>query len=121
MGFSITRKGGAQGSAGTTISLEPAGEAEGRKIEVPGDLSSAAFFIVAASIIENSELTIKNVGVNPTRTGLLDLLSEMGAEIHLDNPREMGGEPVADLRVLSRSLKGIIVKPEMVPRMIRPA
>lgn len=101
-----------------TLRLEPAGEFEGRDIEIPGDLSSAAFFIVAASIIPNSELMIRNVGVNPTRTGLLELLSDMGAEIKQENPREVSGEPVADLSVCSRPLKGIQVPPEMVPRTI---
>ncbi len=72
----------------TELSLEPPSEFSGREIEVPGDLSSAAFFIVAATIIKNSELVIRNVGVNPTRTGLLDLLSEMGADIRLENRRE---------------------------------
>ncbi|MBI3812806.1 MAG: 3-phosphoshikimate 1-carboxyvinyltransferase [Nitrospirae bacterium] len=103
---------------GKELSLEPPSEFSGREIEVPGDLSSAAFFIVAATIVKNSELVIRNVGINPTRTGLLDLLSEMGAEIRLENRREFNQEPVADLVVRSRLLKGIRIKPESVPRTI---
>jgi 3-phosphoshikimate 1-carboxyvinyltransferase len=103
---------------GSELSLDPPPEFSGREIEVPGDFSSAAFFIVAATIVKNSELTIRNVGVNPTRTGLLDLLSEMGAEIRLENRRESNHEPVADLVVRSRPLRGIRVQPESVPKTI---
>ena len=103
---------------GTDLLLDPPSEFSGREIQVPGDLSSAAFFIVAATIVKNSELTIRNVGVNPTRTGLLELLSEMGADIRLENRREFNHEPVADLVVRSRPLKGIRVPPESVPKTI---
>ena len=103
---------------GTDLLLDPPSEFSGREILVPGDLSSAAFFIVAATIVKNSELTIRNVGVNPTRTGLLELLSEMGADIRLENRREFNHEPVADLVVRSRPLKGIRVPPESVPKTI---
>jgi 3-phosphoshikimate 1-carboxyvinyltransferase len=106
------------GIKGSELSLEPPSEFSGREILVPGDLSSAAFFIVAATIVKNSELTIRNVGVNPTRTGLLELLAEMGAEIRFENRREFNQEPVADLVVRSRPLKGIRVRPESVPKTI---
>ncbi len=87
-------------------------------IDVPGDFSSAAFFMVAGSIVPGSDLTLTNVGINPMRTGLLDLLREMGADIELLNPRESGGEAVADLRVRSAALRGVDVDPSLVPLMI---
>ncbi|MEM1090421.1 MAG: 3-phosphoshikimate 1-carboxyvinyltransferase [Pseudomonadota bacterium] len=89
-----------------------------QSIHVPGDFSSAAFFLVAGSIRPESDLTLTNVGINPMRTGLLDLLREMGASIDVLNPRESGGEPVADLRVRSATLRGVDVDPRLVPLMI---
>ena len=80
-----------------------------RDIEVPGDISSAAFPLVAALLAPGSEVTIKNVLMNPTRTGLIATLREMGADIALENEREEGGEPVADLRARHSSLRGIEV------------
>ncbi len=103
---------------GGRIVLEPTPEFGGRGIEVPGDLSSAAFFIVAATIVKNSEIVIQNVGVNPTRTGILELLTQMGARIVQEKPRTVGGEAVADLVVKSASLKGISVGADAVPRTI---
>ncbi|MEK6683358.1 MAG: 3-phosphoshikimate 1-carboxyvinyltransferase [Nitrospirota bacterium] len=103
---------------GAELSFDPPSEFSGREILVPGDFSSAAFFITAATIVKNSELTIRNVGVNPTRTGLLELLAEMGADIRLENRREFNQEPVADLVVRSRPLKGLRVRPESVPKTI---
>ncbi|MBI3995595.1 MAG: 3-phosphoshikimate 1-carboxyvinyltransferase [Nitrospirae bacterium] len=103
---------------GTQISMEAPSEFSGREIEVPGDISSAAFFIVAATIVKHSELTVRNVGVNPTRTGLLELLAEMGAEIRVENRREIQHEPVADLVIRSRPLRGIRIRPESVPKTI---
>ncbi|BDI61377.1 3-phosphoshikimate 1-carboxyvinyltransferase [Qipengyuania nanhaisediminis] len=85
---------------------------------VPGDPSSAAFFLVAASIVPGSDLTIANVGLNPTRAGIVTALRQMGADITEDNPREVGGEPVADLRVRHANLAGIDVDPAIVPSMI---
>ena len=87
-------------------------------VEVPGDFSSAAFLLVAATIIPDSELTLTNVGVNPTRTGLLDVLRRMGADIELLNERLSGEEPVADLRVRSARLRGISIGRELIPRLI---
>lgn len=103
---------------GTEFSLESRSDFSGRDIQVPGDFSSAAFFIVAATIVKGSELMIRDVGVNPTRIGLLELLSEMGADIRFENRREFNYEPVADLFVRSRPLKGIRVRPEVVPKAI---
>ena len=89
-----------------------------QQIEVPGDPSSAAFFIVAALVVPGSEITIENVGLNPTRTGLIAVLREMGGDIEELNPRTVGGEPVADLKVTHSPLRGIEVDPALAPSMI---
>lgn len=96
------------------------GEAEltAQNITVPSDPSSAAFFIVAALLVPGSEIVIENVGLNPTRAGLIDVLREMGGSIEELNPREIGGEPVADLKVTYSALKGITVNPALAPSMI---
>lgn len=96
------------------------GEAELRPqtITVPGDPSSAAFFIVAALVVPGSDVTIANVGLNPTRAGLVEVLRAMGGDIELQNAREVGGEPVADLRVRHSNLKGIDVTSAVAPSMI---
>lgn len=88
------------------------------RIEVPADISSAAFFLVAGSIAENSELVLEHVGINPTRIGVIDILRLMGGDITLENQREVGGEPVADLRVRSATLKGIEIPEALVPLAI---
>jgi len=93
-------------------------ELSGRDIAVPGDISSAAFFMVAALIIPNSELLIRGVGVNPTRTGVIDILRGMGGDLELLNPREQSGEPVADIRVRSSKLRAMEITGELVPRAI---
>ncbi|MGN1078609.1 MAG: 3-phosphoshikimate 1-carboxyvinyltransferase, partial [Alphaproteobacteria bacterium] len=85
---------------------------------VPADISSAAFALVAALITDNSDITVKNVGINPLRTGILDVLLEMGADIRFENKREIAGEPVADLRARSSKLKGINVPAQTAPSMI---
>jgi 3-phosphoshikimate 1-carboxyvinyltransferase len=87
-------------------------------LEIPSDVSSAAFFMVAASIVPGSDLTIRNVGVNPTRTGIIDILNEMGADIALLNLREQAGEPVADIRVRHRKLRAVQISGDMIPRAI---
>lgn len=87
-------------------------------VVVPGDPSSAAFFLVAASIVPGSDLTIENVGLNPTRAGIVTVLQQMGASIEEHNPREVGGEPVADLRVRHATLTGVDVDPAIVPSMV---
>lgn len=89
-----------------------------KKIKVPGDISSAAFFIVAACIVEDAEITILNVGVNPTRTGIIDVLEEMGANITLENQKVTCGEPIADMVIKSSRLKGISISRAMIPRLI---
>ncbi|WP_379921119.1 3-phosphoshikimate 1-carboxyvinyltransferase [Erythrobacter sp. R86502] len=87
-------------------------------VTVPGDPSSAAFFMVAASLVPGSDLVIRNVGLNPTRAGLLTILRQMGADITEIDSREVGGEPVADLRVRHANLTGIAVDPAIAPAMI---
>jgi len=87
-------------------------------ITVPGDLSSAAFFIVAGLIVPGSGLVVKNVGINPTRTGIIDVLKAMGADIRIDNERDVSGEPVADISVSHSGLKGIDIGGDMVLKAI---
>ena len=105
---------------GCTVRIEgrPSVRWSGKPVLVPGDLSAAAFFLVGASIVPGSDVTVRNVGMNPTRTGLIDILREMGAHIEVLNPREEAGEPVADLRVLSRPLHGVRIGPDQIPQTI---
>lgn len=103
---------------GLSISVEGSHGLNAQRIEVPGDISSAAFFIVAATIIDGSEILIKKVGINPTRSGILDILKEMGADIRLENECMVSGEPVADIYVRSSRLKGLDIKGEIIPRVI---
>lgn len=103
---------------GPTASLVSGGKLTATHIEVPADISSAAFFLVAASIAEGSELVLEHVGINPTRTGVIDILRLMGGDITLENQREVGGEPVADLRVRGAKLKGIEIPEHLVPLAI---
>lgn len=110
-GIPLTRKRG-------SLSLAGDQRFSGRKIEVPGDLSSAAFFLVAGTLVEGSEMTLCNVGVNPTRTGILDILNQMGADIRLDRKRTSAFEPLADLHVRSRPLKGVKIEGELILRAI---
>jgi len=85
---------------------------------VPGDISSAAFFIVAASLVPGSELLIKDIGINSTRDGIIDVMREMGGKIDLHNRRIIGGEEVADLLICSSSLHGVRINGEIIPRLI---
>ena len=103
---------------GARVSLTGGGSLRAADIDVPGDISSAAFFLVAASIAEGSDLTLEHVGINPTRTGVIDILRLMGADIAVLNERESGGEPVADLRVRAAPLQGIAIPPALVPLAI---
>jgi 3-phosphoshikimate 1-carboxyvinyltransferase len=103
---------------GNTVRLQGRPELTGRPVRVPGDISSAAFFLVAASIVPGSDLVIKNVGINPTRTGVLDVLREMGADIMLIDERIESGEPVADIHVRSAALRGVEIGGEVIPRLI---
>ena len=100
------------------ISVEGGGCLHAADIDIPADISSAAFFLVGASIAPGSNLLLKHVGMNPTRTGVLSILQLMGADIEIIAPREVGGEPVADLRVRHAPLKGITIPEEFVPLAI---
>jgi 3-phosphoshikimate 1-carboxyvinyltransferase len=90
----------------------------GQTVIVPGDISSAAFWLVAGAIVPGSDLVVENVGVNPTRTGILEALALMGADIQLENQREVAGEPVADIRVRSGGLKSCTIAGDIIPRLI---
>ena len=103
---------------GNKITINSANECLGTNIMVPGDISSAAFFIVAATLIKGSELLIKNVGINPTRTGIIQILNQMGADINIQNERMYGEEPVADLFVRYSELNGIDIPVSLVPLAI---
>jgi 3-phosphoshikimate 1-carboxyvinyltransferase len=103
---------------GATASINNQGKLTAAQIDVPSDISSAAFFLVGASIAPNSDVTLRHVGVNPTRTGVIDILRLMGANIEVLNERSVGGEPVADLRVRSSQLKGIEIPEHLVPLAI---
>lgn len=111
MGSGITTQDG-------IITSPPASHLEAVDITVPGDISSAAFFLVAGAIVPKSQITVLDVGVNPTRTGILDVLAEMGADIKIENQRFFGGEPVADITVSSSSLHGVTIGGGQIPRLI---
>ena len=112
-------RAGARVRAGDTESDRRPGERlELGRVEVPGDFSSAAPFIVGATLLPGSELIVHDVGLNPTRTGLLDVLARMGARITVINRRRLGGEPVGDLEVHSAELAATAIEPEEVPRLI---
>ncbi len=100
------------------ISLQGGGELIAADIDVPADISSAAFFMVAASIASNASVTLQHVGINPTRTGVIDILRLMGASISLDNEKDIGGETVADIHIKSANLVGIDIPEELVPLAI---
>jgi len=103
---------------GAKASITSEGKLRAANIDVPSDISSAAFFLVGASIAPDSDVTLNHVGMNPTRTGIIDILRLMGANIEVLNERSVGGEPVADLRVRSSQLKGIDIPEELVPLAI---
>jgi 3-phosphoshikimate 1-carboxyvinyltransferase len=112
------RLGLSQTGSGHTVTLDGPASLRGFEIRVPADFSSAAFFLVAGCLGARDGLLIENVGINPTRTGLLTILREMGATIGLRNQRSVGAEPVADLWVEQSELRGIAVPPELVPLAI---
>ncbi len=100
------------------VTLRGGQELRATRIDVPADISSAAFFLVGASIARGSDLLLRHVGMNPTRTGILAILRLMGADIDVRNEREVGGEPVADLRVRAAALRGVAVPQDLVPLAI---
>ncbi|MBI5056723.1 MAG: 3-phosphoshikimate 1-carboxyvinyltransferase [Nitrospirae bacterium] len=103
---------------GLTVSVRGRAKLDPFELTVPADFSSAAFFIVAGIIVPQSEILITNVGINPTRVGLVEILKSMGANIRLENEREVSGEPVADISVTHSQLSGIEISGDMVPRSI---
>jgi 3-phosphoshikimate 1-carboxyvinyltransferase len=105
-------------ASSVAIQGRPAVGWQGKPIVVPGDLSAAAFFIVGATLVPGSDVTITAVGINPTRTGILDILTAMGANIQILNRRDEAGEPVADLRVRPAALRGIRIGAEQIPQTI---
>lgn len=105
-------------SDGPSASVHGPARLRAQRVCVPGDISSAAFLLVAAAIVPGSEVLLTNVGINPTRSGIIEVLQAMGAEIGVENAREATGEPVADLRVRAADLRGTTVGGAMVPRLI---
>lgn len=102
----------------TTASILPEPKLTGQKVEVPGDISSAAYFIAAGLIVPNSEILIKNVGINPTRDGIIKVAKEMGGNITLLNEKYDKGEPVADILIKSSTLHGITIEGGIIPTLI---
>lgn len=103
---------------GTTVTIEGRPRLKGQKVNIPGDISSAAFFLVAAAITPGSEVVVREVGVNPTRAGIIDVLKEMGAELEIGGVRVESGEPVADIRVRYSELAGTEISGSLIPRLI---
>ena len=102
----------------TTAVIRPCGELHGQKITVPGDISSAAYFIAAGLIVPDSEIRITNVGINPTRAGMLKVCEDMGAQIELSNERTEGGEKIADITVKTSRLHGTVIEGDIIPALI---
>ncbi len=105
-------------AGGRTISVAGGNKLSATDVRVPGDLSSAAFFMVAAATVPGSAVVIKNIGCNPTRSGVIDVLRRMGASVEFISMRNEAGEPVADIKIVGGALKGVDIGPEMVARTI---
>lgn len=103
---------------GLSVSIKGGQTLTGTAIEVPGDISSAAFFLVAGAIVPNSQITLKNVGLNPTRIGIITVLEQMGAVLEITNERIVNGEPVADLTISTSDLKGTEIGGDIIPTLI---
>lgn len=114
----LSEFGAAITSSANTATIKPEPNLTGRKINVPGDISSAAYFIAAGLIVPNSEVVVRNVGINPTRDGILRVCLQMGADITLENRIDNGGEPVADLVIRSSTLSGTEIGGEIIPSLI---
>ena len=118
----MLRAFGAQLSVGgpglTEVTVTPGASLRGQDVIVPGDISSAAFWLVAGAITPGADLTVQNVGLNPSRTGVLEVLEQMGARIELLNGREVAGEPVGDLRVTHGPLKAFTIGADLIPRLV---
>ena len=118
----MLRAFGAQLSVGgpglTEVRVTPGSSLRGQEVIVPGDISSAAFWLVAGAITPGADLTVQHVGLNPSRTGVLDVLEQMGARIEVLNRREVAGEPVGDLRVTHGPLQAFTIGAELIPRLV---
>jgi len=106
------------GDMGRMICLHPGASLRGLPVVVPGDISSAAFWLVAAAITPGAEITVENVGLNPTRTGILEVLEQMEARLEVLNPRDVAGEPVGDVRVSHGPLKAFEIGGDLIPRLV---
>ena len=106
------------GPGNTEVTLTPGRQLRGQDVVVPGDISSAAFWLVAGAITPGADLTVENVGLNPSRTGILDVLAQMGARIEVLNQRDVAGEPVGDLRVTHGPLQAFEIGAELIPRLV---
>ena len=114
----LSEFGASVAMAGNTASVLPRPKLTGRRLSIPGDISSAAYFIAAALIVPHSQLLIKNVGINPTRDGIINVCRMMGADVRLENIRKEGGEPVADILVRHSNLQGIEIGGNIIPTLI---
>ncbi|AEG15410.1 3-phosphoshikimate 1-carboxyvinyltransferase [Desulfofundulus kuznetsovii DSM 6115] len=103
---------------GLTVTIKGGQVLAGRRVTVPGDISSAAFLMVAAAVVPGSDVTIREVGINPTRDGILEVMRAMGADLEVINRHQLGGEPVADIRVRHSRLRGVTIGGELIPRLI---
>ncbi len=106
------------GEMGRHINIKPGGCLKGQKIVVPGDISSAAFWLIAGAIVPGSEITIESIGLNPTRTGIIDVMHQMGANFEILNQTDIAGEPVGDIRVSHSSLKPFKIDNDIIPRLV---
>ncbi|MBM5817308.1 MAG: 3-phosphoshikimate 1-carboxyvinyltransferase [Cyanobacteria bacterium K_Offshore_surface_m2_239] len=106
------------GAGGTTVTVTPGASLRGQAVVVPGDISSAAFWLVAGAITPGADLTIENVGLNPSRTGILEVLHQMGAAVEVRQPREVAGEPVGDLHVSHGPLNAFSIDGDLIPRLV---
>ena len=100
------------------ISFEGGQQLHGTHVDVPGDISSAAFFLVAGAIVPNSEVVLKNVGINPTRAGIIEVMQQMGADMTIDQEKSDAAEPTATITVRTSHLKGTTIEGEIIPRLI---
>ncbi len=106
------------GEMGRHITVRPGARLQGQHVVVPGDISSAAFWLIAGALVPEADLTVENVGLNPTRTGVLEVLKQMGARIDVLNQRDVAGEPVGDLHVVHGPLKPFHFGEEIMPRLV---
>ena len=115
----IRQFGGVVESSDLTVKIKGPQQLTGVEINVPGDISSAAFFLAAGAIVKNSEIVLKNVGLNPTRTGIIDVMKDMGADITItENDNNDGNEPIGDIVIKSSNLRGTVIEGDLIPRLI---